>query len=215
MSAFEPDAGGQAIETVGSPSMPHFNHMGWERSGRMRWVVAGSCFIAMLSISYAVVQHIFYTRQSSQMVRSKYDPEVVGKPLPTNRLTDLSGKMLSDDELRRGKVFLVFLTPDCEACLKEGWYLEPIIDKYKNLRFYGALVHQWDISADALGGKFPSNLKLFVDKDSLLLEALKARAFPLKIYLENGIIRNIWIGTPSSPQVEGKFLEELDEISKR
>jgi len=181
----------------------------------MRWVVAGSCFIAMLSISYAVTQHIYFKRQSSQIVHSKYNPEVVGKPLPTHRLTDLSGKMLGDDELRRGKVFLVLLTVDCEACLKEGRFLEPIIDKYKNLRFYGALVFQQDISAEALKGKFPSNLKLFVDKDSLLLRGLKARAFPLKIYLENGVIRNIWAGTPNSPQVEGKFLEELGEISKR
>ena len=189
--------------------------MDWEKLGRRRWIVAGSCFITMLSISYALVQHIYFTKQSSQIVHRKYNPEVVGKPLPTNRLTDLSGKILSDDELLRGKVFLILLTADCEACLKDGRFLEPIIEKYKNLRFYGALVSHQDISADTLKGKFPPNLKLFVDKDSLLLRALKVQAFPLKIYMENGVIKNIWTGTPGSPKIEGEFLDELDEISKR
>lgn len=145
----------------------------------MRLVVAGSCFIAMLSISYAVVQHIYFTKQSSQIVRNRYNPQVIGTSLPVSRLVDFSGKILSDDELRRGKVFLVLLSTDCDACLKEGQFLESIIEKYKNLRFYGALVFWQDRSVGHMEGKFPTNLKLFVDEDFLLVKSLEVRSVPL------------------------------------
>lgn len=186
--------------------------MDWEKLGRTRLVVAGSCFIVMLSISYAVVQHIYFAKQSA---RKRYDPQVIGKSLPVSRLVDFSGKMLSDDELRRGKVFLVLLTADCDACLKESQFLKSIIEKYKSLRFYGALVFWQDQSINRVEGKFPTNLKLFIDEDFLLVKALEVRAVPLKIYLEDGIIKKIWSGTATNPQIEGKFIEELDEISKR
>jgi hypothetical protein len=62
-------------------------------------------------------------------------------------------------------------------------------------------------------GKFPTNLKLFVDEDFLLVKALEVRSVPLKIYLEDGVIKKIWSGTANNPQIEGKFLKDLDEIS--
>jgi hypothetical protein len=180
-----------------------------------RWVVAGSCFMAMLGISYAVVRYVYVTKKSPQIVRNRYNPEVISKPLPASRLVDLSGKMLSDDELRRGRVFLVLLSADCDACLKEGRFLESIIEKYKDLRFYGALVFWQDRSVSHLEGKFPANLKLFFDEDFIMVKALEVRSVPLKIYLEDGIIKKIWSGAVPDSQAEGKFLKELGEISNR
>jgi hypothetical protein len=97
--------------------------------------------------------------------------------------------------------------------LKEGRFLESIIEKYKNLRFYGALVFGRDRSLSQVEGKFPANLKLFVDEDFLLVKALEVRSVPLKIYLENGVIKKIWSGTATNQQIEGMFLKDLDEIS--
>lgn len=170
-----------------------------------------SCIIAILSISYAVFQKQYYTKKSQGLIRDRYNPHVIGKPLPVPRLIDFSGNVLGDSELRRGKIILVLLSSDCGACFEEGQFLRTIVDKYDNLRFYGVLLFWSDQSIDNIEEKFP--MKLFFDDDSLLRQALEVKSFPLKIFLEDGIVKKIWAGTAVTPKTKGAFIKDIDELS--
>ena len=63
----------------------------------------------------------------------------VGKPIPEGDLVGLSNTTLADESLRRGKVVLVFLIPHCEPCQREGEFLSTILDRRKDVGFYGVV----------------------------------------------------------------------------
>jgi hypothetical protein len=139
----------------------------------------------------------------------------LGTPLPNIQLADLSGKSLQDDEVRKGRVFLAILSPSCEACLVEGKFLKTVIERYSNFRFYGVFIFWRSEDLNEAESKFPANLKLFLDKDYALVKTFGIRSVPLKIYLENGVIKRIWQGAEDTPQNEARFLNDLDNIAKR
>jgi hypothetical protein len=183
--------------------------MKWHKS---RWIVVVPGFIAVLSISYAVSQHFYYAKRSQRIIPDGYNPHIIGKPLPNAKLVDFHGDALGDGELRHGKVILVLLSSGCDACFTEGQFLKAIVAKYSNLRFYGAIVFGSARSVDNnIEGKFP--MKLFFDQDSLLRRSLEVKAVPLKIFLEDGVVKKIWTGTAVTPEVEGAFVRDMEEIS--
>jgi hypothetical protein len=105
---------------------------------------------------------------------------------------------------------LVLLSSECESCAKEGRFLKAIISKYTGLRFYGAMLFWSDRSAGDIEGKFP--MKLFFDHDALLRQALEVKAVPLKIYLEEGIVKKVWAGTAVTPEAQRAFVIDLEEV---
>ena len=70
---------------------------------------------------------VFYTRND----RNKAAPEPVnsGNPLPAAELVDESHQLLADSQLKNGKVVLVFMTADCDACMKESEFLKDVVNK--------------------------------------------------------------------------------------
>jgi len=175
-------------------------------------LVIGSCFIATLSVSYAAFHHFFYTRGPQQTTLARYQSQAIGKPLPDVNLANFSGEALSDDELRRGEVILVLLSSECEACFKEGRFLSDIIAKYDNLRFYGILVFWSERNISHIDGKFP--MQVFFDQDSLLRHGLEVKSVPLKVFLEDGVIKKIRAGATINSQTEREFVKDLEELSR-
>src|SRR6266498_1294964 len=179
--------------------------MNWHKS---RLILVICCSITIFSVGFALTQHIyyaFYAKGSYPIIRHKYIPQA--------RLVDVSGNFLQDNELRRGKVILVLLSSECEACLKDGQFLKAVISKYSNIRFYGALLFWSEITVDHIEDKFP--MKLFYDQDALLRHGLGVKSTPMKIYLEDGDVKKVWVGTPITPQAESAFIKEIDEISSK
>ncbi len=180
---------------------------------KARLVILALCLIATFSISYTVFQHFYYAKISRRIVRDKYQPNAIGKPLPIPKLVDFSGNTLIDDELRQGKVILILLSSECEACYKDGQFLKTVVEKYRNIRFYGALLFWSDQSVAHIENKFP--MKLFFDQDSVLRQSLEVKSVPLKIFLEDGVVRKIWAGTPTNSQTEGEFIRNLEEFASK
>jgi len=94
----------------------------------------------------------------------------------------------------------------------EGKFLEPLVNRYSDLRFYGALLFWSDQSRKGVEGKFP--VKLFVDKDMLLQQALEVKVTPLKILLENGVVKKVWVGTSTTSGARDAFCRDLEEATK-
>jgi hypothetical protein len=137
----------------------------------------------------------------------------MGKPLPDVKLVDVSGKALQDDELRRGKVILVLLSSECDACFKDGEFLKAFVEKYSDVRFYGALLFWSDRTVNKIEDKLP--MRLFFDQDSILRQWLEVTSVPMKLYLEDGVVKKVWTGTPIEPEVEAAFTKDMEEISSK
>lgn len=58
-------------------------------------------------------------------------------------------------------------------------------------------------------------MKLFFLHDSLLRQEFEVKVVPLKIFLEDGIVKKIWVGSSAVPEAEGDFVEDLKEISTK
>ncbi|MCI0339327.1 MAG: hypothetical protein L0226_17275 [Acidobacteria bacterium] len=183
----------------------------WHKIMKSRWLVVVSLLIAIFSISYAVSQHFFYAKRSRQISRDSYKPDVIGKPLPELRLVDFSGNTLGDSELRHGKVILVILSSECDACFKEGQFLRTVVDKYSNLRFYGVLLFWSERSINGIEGKFP--MKLYFDDNSVLQKTLEVKSVPLRIFMEDGIVKKVWTGTAGTLQGEESFVRYIEGLA--
>src|SRR6266498_5895909 len=182
------------------------------KSGKLKWVVVAFCCITLFSISFAASQYSKFSKRQQRGVHDVYNERIIGKPLPEAKLIDFNGQALGDDELRRGKVILVLLSSDCEPCYLEGQFLKPLVNKYSDLRFYGALLFWSDRSLNGVEGKFP--VRLFVDQDMLLQQALEVKALPLKIFLVNGVVIKAWAGTATTPVAREAFLKDFEVVIK-
>ena len=62
---------------------------------------------------------------------------LIDKPLPHARIVDIHGAKVDEQIIRRGRVVLVFITTDCDACATESKFLQPLLDRRKDVSFYG------------------------------------------------------------------------------
>src|SRR5262245_39889615 len=92
------------------------------RKGKTLGVVG---LAVLFTLVFCIGFVFFYTREQRDAASQ---PQVgIGHPLPFASLIDSSNQSLSDSELRSGKVILVFLTPECDACLKDSEFLKGIV----------------------------------------------------------------------------------------
>jgi hypothetical protein len=91
-------------------------------------------------ILLAVLCGGFYLfRQRGQENPTKQDliltPAVINQPLPKTNLVNISGAPLEDARLRRGKVILVFMMPDCQPCDLENDFLKTVSGSRQDISF--------------------------------------------------------------------------------
>ena len=178
---------------------------------RKRFVTIGGFFI-LFCLCFSIFYSLFRSRAEERPTQSSLPEAVLNQPLPQSSLTELSGAVLSDNELRRGKVMLVLATSECPLCLDESRFLSTVMDKRDDIRFYGVIPYGTDREVlKEAANKFP--FKMFFDEGYRLRRALKINRVPVKIYLEDGIIKKTWIGSTTFFHAEaefGKWLESLD-----
>lgn len=135
----------------------------------------------------------------------------VGKPLPEARLVDDTGTPLGEEALRRGRVMLVLVNPKCEPCKKEGEFLRTLIDKHPGVRFYGVVsLGERVASLKESEALFP--FKTFFDEEARLAHQLGIARVPIKIFLEDGVVKKTWGGASSRPELRADFAEWLGSL---
>src|SRR5829696_7897149 len=124
---------------------------------------------------------VFYTRNN----RNKAAPEPVnfGSSLPSAELVDETNQPLADSQLKNGKVVLVFITPDCDACLKESEFLKGLVSKRADVRFYGVISFgDMENSLREAKQKFP--FEVFYDRGFRLKGQLGINRVPIKVFVD-------------------------------
>lgn len=137
--------------------------------------------------------------------------EKEGQPLPAADLLGEDGQRLEEAALRDGKVVLVLLTPSCQACRKEGEFLRTVVSNRPDVKFIGATsFEQDDASLKLAQSLFP--FPVYRDSNMKLERQLDLGRVPIKIYLENGLVRRSWEGAALDAASQQDFTRWLAEL---
>lgn len=149
-------------------------------------------------------------RPGSRPVAELQDRE--GRSLPEAVLIGPDESRLPEDALRRGRVMLVLLTAECGACKKEAEFLRTVVGRRRDITYYGvASFEQDEASIRKAEGMFP--FRVFRDDRLRLMQGLNLSRVPIKIYLEDGVIKKTWDGATMDERAKAEFVEWLDGLS--
>lgn len=165
-----------------------------------------------LTVLFCVSFVFFYRRARPQLVAPAAEPTGIEKPLPEARLVDAAAERLDDQALRSGKVVLVFMSPDCYACKREAEFLKTAVNRRGDVRFYGVVAYGEKESALPTAAKM-APFKVFYDEDSSLAGKLGITRIPVKLFLQDGVIKEVWGGATNDPEKQAAFLQWLDGLS--
>jgi len=176
---------------------------------RLKDILIGSAVATLLCAIFAFV----YLQRSGAAVTETFSPRLIGKPFPSARFTALYGEVLSADTIRTGKVVLVYFTPDCDACAVESAFLKSQAPLRADVKFYGIIPigdKQAALTAASASDKYP--FKVYYDDGLLYGRSSKTIRVPLKIFIENGIVRKAWLGATGSISDQTAFLTWLNSL---
>lgn len=169
--------------------------------------VAG--ILILFSISFGFFYNLFHGNAKEK--QRALPPEVLNRRLPENHLVDLSGEELPRATLERGKVILVLVTEECSLCLDEAKFLGTLVNTRPDVRFYGVVPFGADKDVlKSAESKFP--FKVLFDDGFRLGRGLKIKEVPVKIYLEDGVIKKTWIGSTPYYHTESEFAGWLGSL---
>ena len=134
--------------------------------------------------------------------------KVIGQPLPKTNLSDISGNIFDDENLRHGKFVLVFVMPDCDMCDTENEFLKTVVGNRQDVRFiYVIPFGNKEKTLELAQNKYALNP--FFDDGSMLSKKLELRQVPIKIFIEDGIIKRTWINASLTSEKQAEFKEWL------
>lgn len=176
-----------------------------------RWIsIAGVSFflIAVFCVGFV----FFYHRiQRPKLEASDASKSLIDKPLPHAQLVDVYGATVNEQVLRRGRVILVFVTPDCEACATESRFLQTLLDRRRDVTFYGLVPFgKHPDSPESAAKIFP--FTVFYDEGSSFVGTMGINRVPVKVFLEDGIIKKGWIGAALTDKAKASFIDWLDNL---
>jgi peroxiredoxin len=131
---------------------------------------------------------------------------LIDKPFPHAQLVDVNGSAVDEQILRTGRVVVVFVTTDCDACATESKFLAPLVSRRNDVTFYGLVPFgPRPKSPDAAEKMFP--FRVFYDESGSFVTAMGINRVPVKVFLEDGIIKKGWIGAALTDKDQKSFIE--------
>ena len=172
-------------------------------------------WIAGLTLGFTVLFCVsfvfFYMRAQRQLLEPAASASGLEQPLPEARLLDAAAERLDDQELRTGKVVLVFVSPDCLACKREAEFLKGAVDRRGDVRFYGVVSYGEKEKALPAAEKM-TPFKVFYDEGSRLAVGLGITRVPIKVFVQDGVIKKAWGGATTDAAKQAAFHEWLDGL---
>jgi hypothetical protein len=173
-----------------------------------RWIsIAGTIFF----LAVVFCTGFIFFRKPPPAPASDTSKTLIDKPLPQAVLVDAYGSQVDQQVLRKGRVILVFVTTDCDACGKETQFLGTLLDRRKDVRFYGLIPFgRRPESPEAAKQMFP--FAVFFDEENSYVRTMGLNRVPVKVFLEDGIIKKGWIGAALTDQAQQSFIDWLDSL---
>lgn len=176
---------------------------------RVKWILTTGVVIVLFCGGFVYFHSLFNTR--SMAARSLFSTSALGSTLPQARLLSASGALLPLSDIQNGKAVLVFVSPECAYCLQESQFLGQMMQLRKDVRFYGVIPFGADSSVlKSSEGKFP--FEVFFDEGGELRKAFGLRGVPVKLYVEDGIVKKAWAGATHNDSKAAEFKEWLESL---
>jgi peroxiredoxin len=162
---------------------------------------------AMLGIAVTIVvsQRILEHRRPKT-------PELAapaGSLLPRARLVSLQTNHDDYQTVTKGKVLLVFVTTDCDACRKELANVSQVVPSLASkVTVYGVGIEDRE-SVKTFIEANPVGFPILLDHGAAILSRLGFKFMPTKVLLQDGIITKIWYG--SSPD-KTALIKDVGEV---
>jgi hypothetical protein len=176
-----------------------------------KFLSVGLVVLAVLCLSLTVA--FFYKKTTSKPAGQPFilTTAVINHPLPAADLVNLSGTRLSDERLRHGKVVLVFTLTTCKPCDQENEFLKTVINIRNDISFF--YVIPMGIKTEVLRqAQDKYCLETFFDQGSMLAKKLEVYQVPIKVFLEDGIIKKIWVEATVTNQRRSEFQNWLNGL---
>jgi peroxiredoxin len=188
-----------------------------------RWISIAVVLLFLVAV-FCAGFFFFYNRIQRSRAESKEetivasepsgtpDPSksLINKPFPAAQLVDTSGARADQQLLKRGKVVVVFVTMDCDACESEGKFLQTVLDRRKDVAFYGIVPFGQRPNSAEAAQKFP--FKVLHDENDSFVYSMGINRVPVKVYIEGGIIKKGWIGAVRTDEAKTSFVNWLDSL---
>jgi peroxiredoxin len=158
---------------------------------------------------FCVTFYFFYKRAQKNLSQPLIlTSAVINQPLPKAELINVSGNLLDDANLRQGKVILAFTLTNCPPCDKENEFLRAAVNRRPDVKFvYVIPFGNRELVLKAAKEKY--SFETFFDDGSMLSRSLQVYEVPLKVFVEDGIIRNTWVEPTVTDQGKAAFNEWL------
>jgi hypothetical protein len=103
------------------------------------------------------------------------------------------------------------MMPDCEPCDRENAFLKTVAGSRQDLMFlYVIPFGNKDEALKMAQAKYA--LAPFYDRGSNLNRSLDIYEVPIKVFLEDGVIKKVWLEATSSEKKRAEFKSWLDSI---
>lgn len=135
-----------------------------------------------------------------------------GSILPRAPLANLATWHDEYQNVIRGKVLLVFVTTDCDACRKElinASQAAPSLASRVNV--YGIGIEEPD-SVKKFAEVNHIDLPMLWDHGAVMLRQLGFRLMPTKVLLQDGVVLKIWYGSSAD---NNALLRDIGEVGTR
>lgn len=162
--------------------------------------------IAALVLLFCGSFYVFYVIAQRKLPKPPLilTSDVINQPLPAANLVDASGKSLTDAELRQGKVVLIFSLVECKPCDQENDFLKTLIGARNDVKFFYVIPFgNREQALKAAQTKYAATTVF--DDGSRLSKALQVYQVPIKLYLENGIMKKTWLDATVDEQGQAQF----------
>lgn len=172
-------------------------------------LAAAAILLTVFSVSFFA----FYKKAQKNLPKQPliFTSAVINQPLPRTNLMDISGRKLDDADLRHGKVVMAFMMPDCEACDQENEFLKTVVNSRKDVRFV-YLIPFGNKDENLKLGHEKYSLEPFFDVGNNLSRKLQLYQVPLKVFIDNGIIKKTFIDSAINPQTQNEFTNWLGSL---
>lgn len=181
-------------------------------TAQVKWIVGISVLVTSVFCASFV---LLYTRSQEKSALSEFPSTIEGRDFPAGRFTNLSGATLDDRLLRTGKVIIVFVSPECDVCDSESQFLRPLVNSRRDVKFYGIIPignRESALTAASQPNRYP--FEVYYDDDFVYQRASSAIKIPIKIFLENGIVKRTWEGAARDGSEKIAFSKWLEDLTK-
>jgi peroxiredoxin len=166
----------------------------------MKYSKSVNLLLIILSFLVAVSLIFAFTRKTKENPLLSEAKLFNEKPLPNTTLIEVSSGKDFFNEVRKGKILLVYMVSGCDPCKKEIALVNDLgRDFFSETKVFGVMSEDIDMVKVYIK-KNNITIPILIDQNGDLFKALDLKYIPSNLSLENGVIKKALLGLPRNQE---------------